>query len=324
MKIAMMVHEGFFPLALGALLDIFRVAEMVREEIDPGIAPIELRLAGTAEEVTGPGGVHVRPDCGPEGLQEADLVLVPALGTVREDQTRDLLDTPAVRDLIDRLARPSLSDRRFAAACTGTFVLAASGRLDGRRATTTWFQAPLFRTLYPRVDLDMNEMVVADGPCLTAGAAFAHVDLALAVLRGISLELAEAVARLLLIDARPSQARFVLLDHLQHRDPIVRAFERAVREGLEEPLEIATLARQVGASRRSLERRCRAVYGQSPLQLVQAIRLERAEHLSRTTTLSTAEIAHRVGYANAETLRALRRRRERGDGRVARRGGEGV
>jgi transcriptional regulator GlxA family with amidase domain len=157
------------------------------------------------------------------------------------------------------------------------------------------------------VGIDLDNMVVADGPFLTAGAAFAHIDLTLSLLRGVSVELADHVARLLLIDERPSQAAFILYDYLNHNDPVVLAFERFVRQHLDQPMDIAHAARAIGASRRSLERRTRQTLGLSPLDIVRRLRLERAEHLRRTTDLTTDQIATRVGYANAETLRALQR-----------------
>jgi transcriptional regulator GlxA family with amidase domain len=186
--------------------------------------------------------------------------------------------------------------------------VAETGLVDGRQVTTTWFLTPVFRARYPAVSVDLDRMVVFDGPVLTAGAAFAHIDLALAVVGGISTELIQQVARLLLIDERPSQAAFVTYDHLQHDDPIVRAFEHHVRQHLDEPFDTSTVARAIGASRRTLERRTRQVLDLTPLEIVQRLRLERASHLRRTTDLNSEAIARRVGYANAETLRALERR----------------
>ncbi|HEX4983173.1 MAG TPA: hypothetical protein VFV63_15820 [Ilumatobacteraceae bacterium] len=88
--------------------------------------------------------------------------------------------------------------------------------------TTSWFLGTTFRKRYPAVEVDLDSMVVSDGPFLTAGAAFAHIDLALAVVRRASPDLADRVARLLLIDERPSQAAFVAYGHLDHDDELVR------------------------------------------------------------------------------------------------------
>jgi transcriptional regulator GlxA family with amidase domain len=88
-------------------------------------------------------------------------------------------------------------------------------------------------------------------------------------------------------------------------------FERHVRGCLDEPFDVAQAARAIGTSRRTLERRVRSALNLTPLGFVQRLRLERARHLTATTDLSTADIARRVGYSNAETLRALMRREQR-------------
>eukprot|EP01133_Synstelium_polycarpum_P024359 gene24359-29221_t len=89
-------------------------------------------------------------------------------------------------------------------------------------------------------------MVVVDGNLVTAGAAFAHIDLALSLVRSISPDLAQHVAKLLIIDERPSQAAFVAYEHLRHEDPIVVEFERFVRARLDEPFNVAFIALRVG------------------------------------------------------------------------------
>ena len=114
-----------------------------------------------------------------------------------------------------------------------------------------------------------------------------------------------------IIDERPSQAAFVAYEHLRHEDPIVVEFERFVRARLDEPFNVAFVAQSLGTSRRTLERRVRAALNLTPLGFVQRLRTERARHLSATTDLTSAEIALRVGYANAETLRSLLRRERR-------------
>lgn len=188
------------------------------------------------------------------------------------------------------------------------FALAETGHLDGRRATTSWFLGPDFRRWYPDVNVDLDEMVVTDGPMITAGAAFAHIDLALGILRSVSSDLARHVAKLLVIDERPSQATFIAYDHIQHDDQVVIEFERHVRGSLDQPFDATLAASSLGTSRRTLERRIRDVLGVTPLGFVQRLRLERARHLQATTNLTTEDIALRVGYANAESLRALIRR----------------
>jgi len=98
------------------------------------------------------------------------------------------------------------------------------------------------------------------------------------------------------------------VDHLNHNDPLVLAFEQQARAHLSEALDICELAAAIGTSRRTLERRTQAALGMSPLALVQRLRAERAAHLLRTTAQSLEQIAPQVGYANASTLRFQLRR----------------
>jgi transcriptional regulator GlxA family with amidase domain len=245
-------------------------------------------------------------------LDDLELIVVPALGTLTGPDTVASVESRAGRAVVRALRMVDPGRSRIAAACTGVFPLAETGLLDGRQVTTTWFLTPIFRSRYPSVTVDLDRMVVVDGPIITAGAAFAHIDLALAILRGLSSQLTQRVARLLLVDERPSQAAYVVHDHLQHDDPLVVAFERYVRQHLDEPFDVSLASREIATSRRTLERRTHDVLGMSPLGIVQRLRLERANHLRRTTDLGTEAIAQRVGYANAETLRALERRARHG------------
>jgi len=195
----------------------------------------------------------------------------------------------------------------MAAACTGTFALAEARLLDHERATTSWWLGRTFRERYPSVDLDLNAMIVVGEHAMTAGAAFAHLDLALAIVGRISPDLAHHVARLLLIDERASQNGYLAVGHLDHDDALVRDFERRIRSTLDRPASISTIAREIGASRRTLERRVRLATEMSPTEFVQRVRVERARHLVRGG-LSVEQAAPQVGYANAATLRSLIRR----------------
>ncbi len=181
--------------------------------------------------------------------------------------------------------------------------------LDGLPATTSWWLAPAFRQRYPRVALDESHMLVHAPGVTTAGAAMAHLDLALALVRESSPALADLVASYLVVDSRPTQASYAIPSHLARTDPMVGAFERWVREHLDQPLRISEAARALGVSERTLQRTLDRVLGISPLRFAQGVRLEQAAHLLRTTDLSTDMVARRVGYENATTLSTLLRER---------------
>jgi transcriptional regulator GlxA family with amidase domain len=160
-----------------------------------------------------------------------DCIVVPAIGFKMPDPLQRALARPDVRDATVVLRRWAEQGALMSAACIGTFVLAESGLLDHRHATTTWWLAPLFRTRYPTVQLDESHMLVKSGRVVTAGAALSHMDLALWLIRQQSPKLAAVTAKYLIVDSRPSQSAYVLTDHLIHSDPLVERFERGPARG---------------------------------------------------------------------------------------------
>ena len=155
--------------------------------------------------------------------------------------------------------------RSFAASCSATFVLAASGVLDGRHATTTWWLAPEFRRRFPDVTLSADRMVVDAEHVLTAGSAFAHADLMLAVIARVAgPSLAHLVTRYLVLDERVSQGRYMVLEHLRVSDPALQAVEQFIAQNLERQISIDELAHVAAVSPRTLARRVHAGLGMTP------------------------------------------------------------
>jgi transcriptional regulator GlxA family with amidase domain len=303
MRICVATTDDVFDTGLASLLDTFETANELAGELRFAVTVVSPRARIRTHH--GFTLAAARPPA-----RAPDLVIVPALACKQPATIVGALDRSEVRALIDVVTRYA-ARCRVAAACTGTFVLGRAGVLDGRRATTTWWLGPTFREQFPAVELEEAEMLVADAGVLTAGAALAHLDLALCVIRERSPELASLVARYLLIDDRPSQAPFVAPAHVACDDELVKRFERWVRRHLGEPFELARAARAVGASERTLQRRIRTVLGKPPIGFVQDLRLERAAHLLRVTDDSVDAIASAVGYEDGSTLRTLLRRRLR-------------
>ena len=308
MRLHLLVLDGVFDLGLAALLDTLSTANQLAGTLADAPAPIELTVVGVRRRVRTAHGLTV-PVVPEVRARRPDAVLVPALGDKMPDDLAKRLTRPDIPDAIALLRRWARSGATLGAACTGTFVLAESALLDGQRATTSWWLAPAFRRRYPRVALDESRMLVTSTRFTTAGAAMAHLDLALNVLRGRSPALAALAARYLLVEARGSQAEFVIPDHLAHSDPLVERFEAWARQQLAHGFSLGDAARAVGTSERTLARRLRSVLGKSPLSYFQDLRVERAVHLLQTGVDSVDQIAAQIGYADGVTLRALLRRR---------------
>jgi transcriptional regulator GlxA family with amidase domain len=231
-----------------------------------------------------------------------DLIIVPGTGAVTEVEVLALLENPTTSAVCRWLLRHA--HRPIAASCTGVFVLAETGMLNGYSATTTWWLTNCFVSRFPEVRVNADAMVVEERGRFTAGAALAQLDL---VLRLIAREagpvLANLVARYLVVDERPSQARYIVPSHLNSTSPEVTAAERWIRRHLSRSFGLADVARGIGTSMRTLSRRIVAATGTAPLVFVRRIRIEVARHLLTTTKLSVEEIASRVGYQDPASLR---------------------
>ena len=304
MRIALLATDGMFDTGLSVLLDTFATANELA--MGPGQQPrFRVQVVGLRDLVRTQQGLQI-PIVPAKEAATPDLAIVPALGAKSPEAMADALERDDVRDAADQLVAWHESGARVAAACTGTYVLASTGLLDGLRATTTWWLGPDFRQRFTSVELDDTQMVIDAEGRVTAGAALAHVDLALWFVREVSPTLARTTSRHLLVDGRPSQATYAMSDHLAHCDPIVEKFERWARNHLCD-FTMPTAARAVGASERTLERRLRKILGQTPIAFVRRLRVERALFLLETTDDSVERIAEAVGYGDGVTLRTLLR-----------------
>jgi transcriptional regulator GlxA family with amidase domain len=307
MLIYILALDGVFDIGLASLMDVIGSAKELAPLKQTSLQ-FDVRLVGVRRKVHTGQGLAI-PVVSAAELPRPDFVLVPAIAT---KMPIPLTAALARRDVIEAgalLKKWAQEGAMVGAACTGTFVLAETGLLDGQRATTSWWLSSLFRQRYPRVILDETRMLVHSSNFTTAGAALAHLDLGLGVVRSQSPALAALCARYLLIEPRASQAVFVIPDHVAHTDPIVERFEHWARARLAQGFSMGEAAMAIGTSERTLVRRMRAVLGKSPLAYFQDLRVERTVHLLQTSDESIERIAGLVGYADGATLRTLLRRK---------------
>ncbi|MEU4171768.1 helix-turn-helix domain-containing protein [Streptomyces sp. NPDC026665] len=303
-----MALNGGWDSGLTSVLDVLRTAQAGRARLDPDLPELEYTVVTPgAAPVTTAGGLLVTGGCSVTDAAGAgtDLLLIPAMAAQGPATVVDALMRDDVRALHRDLRHWAEAGGSVAAACTSTFLLAEAGLLDGRSATTTWWLRDLFAQRYPKVALDMSRMVVRDGAVITAGAAFAHIDLALNLVSHISPRLAAETARALLIDERPTPSVSAFTDHLRGHDSLVSDFETWARAHLHHEIQVADAALALGVTRRTLERHVRERLGTSPYAFLRALRAERAVHLRATTSLPVEDIARRVGYRDAGSVRRL-------------------
>lgn len=308
MRISVLALEDLWPTGLTVTLDAFALANNFSARQMGGTPHFDVTVVGVRKKVRSGHGfpIPVKPIT-PE--LKPDWVIVPALNTGTPDRLIPALGRPDVRQAGEQLLRWNASGARIAASCIGTFLLAETGLLDDRAATTTWWLAPLFRQRYPSVHLDESRMLVSADSVVTAGAAMGHLDLALWLIRQASPELSTLVSRYLLADFRSLQATYIIPNHLAQADPLISHFERWSRENLRDGFSLQKAASALSTSIRTLQRRCDAVLGKSPLAYFQDLRVEHAQTLLHRRDADIESIAAEVGYADGQTLRTLLRER---------------
>ena len=308
MKIDILALDGAFDTGLAIVSDTFATANELAAMQGWESPRFDAAVVGVRRRIKTAQGLAV-PLAHPLQGRRADWIVVPAIGEKMAAGLQVALGRTDVADAAVGLREAAAGGTQIAAACIGTFVLAESGLLDGEQATTTWWLAPMFRQRYPRVRLDESRMVVKSGGLMTAGAALGHIDLALAMIRQASPELAALTAKYLVVDSRPAQSAYAIVDHLSHADPMVERFERWARGRLDQGFSLDEAAAELATSKRTLARRLRDVLGKTPLSYFQDLRVERAVHLLKTGNGTIEQIAAQVGYADGVTLRALLRKK---------------
>ena len=213
---------------------------------------------------------------------------------------------PSSPGLLAILRQAGLQARRVAAICSGAFLLAEAGLLDGRRATTHWALARALQRSYPRLRVEEDRIVINEGRVWTSAGMTACVDLCLALVESDhGPELARAIARRLVVDYRRSggQTQFsTLLDLQPASERIQRALSYA-RRHLCQPLSVDELAGAARLSTRQFSRAFRNETGQSPARAVEVLRVEAARAMIEASRHSIDEVARATGFADPERMR---------------------
>lgn len=243
--------------------------------------------------------------------RRADLStwVVPGLGLDSSGALETGLARPEAKQAIAAIGRHAEHGGSVAASCSAVFLLQAAGLLDGRRVTTAWWLAAELRRLEPGCVVNADRMVCADGPVSTAGAAFAQTDLMLHLLRTrFGAGLADAVSRVLLIDARQAQAPFVVPRMLSNGNELVGRLVARIESALPHPPSVSALAAEFAMSQRTLSRHVQEATGRSTMALVQSVRLNRARMLIESSRMTIERVAEQVGYEDATALRRMMRK----------------
>lgn len=242
-------------------------------------------------------GFALLQPAGLDALRAADTVIVPACEST---------GTVAPGAVCEALRAAHAAGARIASICTGAFVLAEAGLLDGRPATTHWMHAGELASRYPSVRVDPGVLYIDDGDILTSAGTTAGIDLCLHLIRtDHGARVANAVARRIVASPHRhgGQAQFIdlSLEHQTSRS-LGHVLDWAAAH-LGSPLTVAGLARRAGMNERTFTRHVKAATGTSPLQWLLSQRLQQAEQLLETTDDSVEWIAGRCGFGTSASMR---------------------
>ncbi|RNL60697.1 helix-turn-helix domain-containing protein [Nocardioides marmoriginsengisoli] len=302
-----LVLDGAFASGVAATVDSLRSAAALAPRAGAG-APTWRVVSVAGGPVPLTGGLTVDTTRIP-ARAEASTWVVPGIATDTAPAVVERLGRDDAIAATRALARHARQGGRVAASCSAVFLLAEAGLLTGRRATTTWWLAPLLAARAPDCTVDADRMICADGPVVTAGAAFAQTDLMLHLLREYGgATLADTVARTLVIDARQAQSEYVVPEVLARGDALVVDLVERIESALPHPPSVAHLAKALTISERTLARQVHRATGRSTFALIQSVKIRRARSLLEEGRLSVAQVAEAVGYQDPTALRRAMRK----------------
>jgi transcriptional regulator GlxA family with amidase domain len=295
--VVVLALDGVIPFDLATPVEVF-----ARTRLPDGSVPYEVRICAPTEQVDA-GVFTLSAPFGLAALAEADTIVLPGCADVT---------APVPEDVLVALRKAAADGTRIASICTGAFVFAATGLLDGLRATTHWAAATLLADRYPDVRVDPGVLYVDNGQFLTSAGAAAGLDLCLHLIRrdhGSAVAADAARLSVMPLEREGGQAQFIV--HEQPPSPRDLGLEPLLlwmADNTEVDLALQDIAAHAGMSTRTLNRRFREQTGATPLQWLHRARIRKAQHLLETTTQPVERIATTVGFGSPTAFRDRFRR----------------
>lgn len=296
--VALISYEGLCTFEFGIAVEIF---SLPRPEFDFPWYKFKV-VAAEGLKVRAAGGITIEADAGLEALAEAQTIIIPGWRGKDERPSKDLLDA---------LVGAAENGARFLTICSGVFVLAQAGLLDGKQATTHWQYIPHLKEQYPQIEVVEDVLYVDEGRVITSAGSAAGIDASLHLIRkDFGSKITNSVARRLVMPPHREggQSQYVVA-------PVSKAPGRTIsevmdwgRQRMAEPLGLSDLAGQANMSERTFLRRFQDAVGLSPVAWLQRERMYRAQGLLENSTNSLADIADQCGYRSLETFRVAFKR----------------
>jgi len=291
--VAVVAYDGLSLFEYGCAVEVFGLP---RPELGAGWYRFAT-VAGTPGPLRGAGGVHVTADGTLDILEGAKTIVIPGWSGVAD---------PVPEELCRALRAANARGARVLSICTGAFVLAAAGLLDGKSATTHWRHTQDLALRYPKIRVEPDMLYVDAGTILTSAGSLAGIDLCLHLIRrDLGAGTANHVARRLVMPPHREggQAQYIKEPVQKHGGSALAPLVDAVRSALDEDWAMERLAATVAMSVRSFQRRFSSAVGMPPGEWLLRQRLLRAQQFLEETDMCVEEIALRVGFGSPATLR---------------------
>lgn len=288
-QIGLVLYPDFQVLGL-SMCTVFELANMVADRTVYGVSL--LSEFGGLVQTSGGFGVQT------QGLKDHRFDTLVVMG----DNTVTLA-SPA---LVAFVKEADATTRRMGSICTGAFVLAQAGLLDGRRATTHWYRAREFQRTFPKVKVEEDRIFINDGKVWTSAGMSACVDLALAfVEKDLGIDIARPVAKQLVIYHRRAggQSQFSVMQDLQPQTDRIQAALLYAKENLKTDLSVNSLADIASLSPRQFSRVFQTETGQSPAKAIENLRVEAARVMMEEGHISVDNVAIKAGFGDSERMR---------------------
>ena len=271
-----------------------------------GTDVFQIQLVGLSEEITFNDGLFsVKPHVNISEIGKTDLVLIPSL-----NHNYDLALT-GNDSLVDWVEKQYLQGAEVATICTGVYLLAARGLLDGKSCSTHWSVADNFRSRFPKVDLQTDRLITYENGIYTNGGAYSFLNLMICLIeKYFDRQAAIYCSKVFQIEIdRTSQSEFsIFAGQKHHDDDIIKQAQLFIENNVSERISIEELSSQLAVGRRNFDRRFIKATGNTPVEYTQRVKVESAKKALESSRKTINEIMYEVGYSDVKAFREVFRK----------------